>query len=716
MSRSTWIILGVVLALILDLIVILLLRQRRSKRGRSRGETPTELSPFEWVLHGLLSRLPPFPSLVVPERFKGIYVNDPLPLLMGASGIVLILTGWGVQNLTFEGEGGLLLIGLGVLMGVVSAAGSGTDAKSTRLLSWLTSRVGLQEYQGILILVAIGFSLAARFTAGNGKQALSPLHGAFWAAGILLVLLGTRPLSNPEDPRRSDPLQLLIVFGIAAAAFLIRAVNIDQLPTVMGGDEGAVGLEAWRFVTGSSENILGEGWFTFPAFYFWLASGFQRLLGPTVEGIRMISAVGGGLAVAATYWTVSRFFGRFAGWISAILLSGMHLHVMFSRLALNNIWDSFFIMLVLGAFWWGWMEGRSWGFILAGLGLGFAQYFYLTSRLIPLYLLLWIPFLHLEIPLRRRLRGVTLAGLVALVTILPLALFYLDNPNLFFARFIHVSNVNPKSFGELLEALRGGLGRVYLRQFQDTLLGFLWLPSLGFYRPGVALLRTVPAVLFLLGLLGSIRNIRKPGHSILVIVFFSALLVGTFSIEPPNSQRLTPYVPVLVAFMAVRMDMYRVGLSAITRRRLAEGILLLAAISITAADLVFLTGILKSRRGYGDESSFTSWELVPYLQSAPPGTKAYFIGADYMEGFYINPSLTYRLPHISGHDLIPPLDLEGDPSQIEEPWVFIILGHRYDLLGEIRAQYPGGDLDIHFREYGPEGFLLYSSPYLFGSP
>ncbi len=197
------------------------------------------------------------------------------------------------------------------------------------------------------------------------------------------------------------------------------------MPYVLSGDEGSAGLTAWEFRTGARDNLLSLGWFSFPALYFGLLSVSQAVFGRTAEAIRLVSALAGALTIPALYWMARQMFGRPAALAAAAWLGAFHVHVFFSRLAYNNIFDGLLFVLAAGGLWLGWQEGRRDGFLLAGLSLGLSQYFYTTARLTPIVLTIWVVLLAFHRrPDRARTSGLAAAGLAALAVFLPLGMLY----------------------------------------------------------------------------------------------------------------------------------------------------------------------------------------------------------------------------------------------------------------------------------------------------
>lgn len=282
-----------------------------------------------------------------------------------------------------------LLSGLGLLAfllaGRIAAYGPLRGRPSLlgqRVAGWLGVRVD----QLVLLALALPLAWLAYLAGGDRLHAWQPAAAALaWLLAIgAAVGGGYRRQAWAAIPRWEMGLALLL----ASAALLLRGLGLEELPATLSGDEGSAGLDAVRFAHGEANNLLGLGWFSFPAFYFAFQGAAVSLLGNTVTALRITSALGGALTVFALYWLARSLFGRATALMAATYLAGSHYHVHFSRIGLQNIWDGFFLVVVLWGVWSGWKEGRRLPLLIAGLALGLGHYFYVSMRVAPPLLLL----------------------------------------------------------------------------------------------------------------------------------------------------------------------------------------------------------------------------------------------------------------------------------------------------------------------------------------
>lgn len=76
--------------------------------------------------------------------------------------------------------------------------------------------------------------------------------------------------------------------------------------------------------------------------------------------------------------------GARAALLAAAVLAVLPIHLYFSRISLNLVEDSLFLVLVLWMLDRALVDGRRSDAVLAGLALGFSQYFYFGTRLLPI--------------------------------------------------------------------------------------------------------------------------------------------------------------------------------------------------------------------------------------------------------------------------------------------------------------------------------------------
>jgi len=667
----------VAIAILLDLVAVVTLRALRAPR---HPPAPQTVAPMD-APH--MSAAPSH-STGPGRSFAGKRLTALGSLAAGVATLGLAAT---LVQVTPHRTINLLLAILGTAL---------TSVGLTSLLSdggwgWLNvgaRRLGVRPVQLPLGILGVALALAARSAAGDGERAHLPIHGWLWASGVAFVVAGLWSAGERYPrPRRSRSM-LLGAAGLLAVSLAARAIDLNGIPYILGGDEGSLGLTAQQFITGARDNLLAAGWFSWPALHAWIVSRSQAVLGPTVAAIRWPSAVAGMLTVLATLWMARGMFGPRLGWLSAMALSASHVHLLFSRVAMNNVFDGLLLTTAIGGLWVAWSHNRRWAFLLTGLAVGLSPYFYATGRLLPLLLLAWIPFLHRARSWRTRAPGLTAMAVTASVTALPITLFNLARPEEFLAPLTRVSVFN----SVWLEA--NGLGTsptvgLIAREFSTTLLGFIARPLEGVYFPGIPYLDPLSAAFFLGGLALALLRIRRPQYAIVPVVVLATALTGAFSLGAPSSQRLVFAAPILALCAALPIDAAMAWARA-RKPRLGQPLSGLAVLAFLAACLYqawFFFGQAMPLARYSDVQGLVATELGRTLQRYPEGTPVYFVRPGPM-GFSTVPSLAYLAPHVHGQDLDWPAPTPSPPPASGVPMLWVTLPEQAGILAELEAEYP----------------------------
>jgi hypothetical protein len=291
--------------------------------------------------------------------------------------------------------------------------------------------------------------------------------------------------------------------------------------------------------------------------------------------------VAGSLAILATYAVIALIENRRAAILAAAIMTTYHFHIHWSRLGLNNIWDTLWVPLVLAAFAWGWQRKWSGGAVLSGMALGLSQYFYAGNKISLFLLAILVYSLWRKDPDRRRL-GVHLGKLAttAACVAAPLGAFALFNPQIYFSRV-------PAVMGWYPEAVRETTGRVnawleYLwHQLSHSFGAYVAYPDVtGFYRPGIPLLFGLASIIFLVGVILAVHSRRWMP---LAWLFFTTVLGSFIMRGAPSSSHFVVSIPGIVWLIALPLDL----LIARGRWKLAVAL----TVAIMVSDLVFYFGI-----------------------------------------------------------------------------------------------------------------------------
>lgn len=547
------------------------------------------------------------------------------------------------------------------------------------------------------IFFGIVLSLASRPAAGNDRIAHSPWHAVLWILGVGLVILGCWRKEDSSEYGGLDRQDIFLIGLFFIISFILRVAYLDVLPYSLTGDEGETGLYGLQFVEGLRNNLLDMGWNEFPALYFWLVSLAQRILGPTISAIRIVSVIGGSLSVIAVYWTSRQMFSRTHAFFAAAFLAGMHFHILFSRVAVNNIWDGLFLVLMIGGLWVAWRYNLRWSFILVGAAIGLSQFFYTTGHLIPVYTLLFVILLYFSSREKGRLPGIVAMALVALALVLPLGLYWLDNLHELIIPMRRVTLLSSVSIENYVNQTGQSALFLFGEQLKTTVLGLISEPIQGLYRPSTPMLLPISGMLFVTGCVISLVRFRNPRYSILLIGLLGPIFAGALSVEAPNSQRLlftTPLAAILVG-IALAEFVYLLQVAWPRQRSFISIIPITILAVIIAHSLSFFFSEAMPDQRFSDRGGLIAREISEFLKDKPAGTDVYIVGPAEI-GFYSIPSLPYLSPHVNGYDLFWPLENEQELPHPSENLILLFQPLTDDYYSEIRAFYPNAKLEAVF--------------------
>lgn len=602
----------------------------------------------------------------------------------------------------------MLLGGLFLLLGARAAARGAlpgwADGLITRLAAWLN----VAPVQIVLLVMAPAFAWLARLAAGDEALARhAALSLLAWLLAIAFVV-GGAVARGPRRPLNIDRRELILSAALFVVALALRAYRTTVYPDTFSGDEGSAGLFALDLLAGRANNLLGVGWFSFPALYFTVQSAAIALLGQTIEAIRLTSAVAGALTVPALYWLARSMFGRATAVLAAAYLAVSHYHIHMSRIALNNIWDGLFGTLAILGLWIGWKSGRRSAFILCGLALGLGQYFYVSIRILPVLFLVWaaVAFWRRREQFRRRFAGLVLAAVIALVIYLPLGLFFAANMDEFQAPMNRVTIFGDWMTGELARGERTQ-SEILLDQFVKGLMGFTHEPLRLLYNPGSPLLLTAAGLLFLMGVLWAFLNFNLR-YLLLLLLLLGAVAANTISRDPPSSQRYIMAMPMVAIFVATPLAQAMQWLRAQyprARVAVAAGGLVLFAL-VAAVDLDYYFNRVYDDYILGDLNTLVATEVAYFLRDKEPaGQQVFFFGFPRM-GYFSLSTIPYLAPEKRGQDIVEPLTGPPDLGLIE-PALFIFLPERLHELEYVRQSYPDGSYQEFFDDNGVLLFAVY---------
>lgn len=585
-------------------------------------------------------------------------------------------------------SGGLILAGLASFAGGVLL--SNKPLTLERSLSAPVKFLRVSSGQLLLLAAGLGLSIAAATLAGDDGLMKSPVPAMLcYLLGIGMVTAGAWQAGNLFGKNIRNA--LLWATGLTLIALALRIYNVGGMPIVMNGDEGTFAMQGVDFIDGKLTNIFITGPLSFPILSSWFISLPIRLLGRTITAARMMSVLVGSLTVGATYLVARRMFNHSVGLLTGIFLAFFHYQIQFSRLTVNNIWDGLSYVIVLGGLWAAWREEKRVYYAIAGLALGFSQYFYATSRVLVAVVLFYLGGLAIRNwpRFKRALPDLVIMGSTALVVFLPLGLFFLKHPDEFMAPLNRVG-LSPEWFAVTTRDM--GISPVALmwNQFKLSLLVYTDISFRTWYDSQTPMLLTIPAVLFFFGVL--LLFLRKKYSQAWLIGGWLGwiTITGTLSTDAPSAQRYlaaAPAIALLVGFgLKACTDLFMQFWPRWKRVWVALLVVLMAWTCWEEFQHYFLDYIPRS---FYDENTITANYVSSYVQGEPMGTEVCMFTEPLM-GYDSIPSLQYLAPNVLGNNCqYPPSE---ERPTLADHAVNVFFPNREDEMHALMDAYPGGEL------------------------
>ncbi|MCP4424243.1 MAG: hypothetical protein GY803_07125, partial [Chloroflexi bacterium] len=521
--------------------------------------------------------------------------------------------------------------------------------------------------------------------------------------------------------RRSSR-QLWLILAMLLAGFL-RFWQLDAMPPGLYHDEAYNGLDALALLRGDTFPQFYEGWELYvqdahadnppiptrwPLFFegnygreplhIYLMALSIWLLGATPLAIRAVPAAAGVLSVWTTYLATRAIFqdkkrelAETVPVLSTFALAVLFPAVHFSRFGLRAMVFVPVETLAVYFFWRGVGAGERGGrgageifwFVAAGAALGLGLYIYAAARLFPLlfagFALFW--FWQDRAALRRFWFPMALMAGAALVTAVPLLLFFAQYPYFFVFRIAYVAN---KGKG----AVEGKAWLTWLLNVGRVVRGLFWRGEahLRHNLPGRPYLDPIQAILFVAGTIyAALQKLNR--RTVFLLLWLILMLLPTImSGDAPHFGRMTGAAPVIAIFIGLGISVIRKRLSVsdnqVTVYRLLFTVFCLLSSALFTARDYFIR--YASHPQLAADFYLPDWNLGRYAAAQSPETSL-FLTPTQQEMATIYFALggdTERIRSYAGAgDLVP----MGPP---QTPIVYLVRPSAASSLGNLQAVFP----------------------------
>ncbi len=567
------------------------------------------------------------------------------------------------------------------------------------------------------------------------------------------------PNHHPALLSRKQVAFILLLILLVATFF--RFWRLEQMPPGFYHDEAYNGLDALSLTQGKTFPQFYEGWelyqndahadrpaveTKFPIFFegnygreplhIYLMALSIKLFGATTFAVRAVPAFFGVLAVLTTF-LAAREVGGLGGWgaeeqgswgvgglgrdgevvalVAAFVVAVLFPAVHFSRFGLRAMLFVPVETLAVFCFWKGlnsfqfsvfsfqFSGGRGrWALLwfgLAGFLIGGGLYVYAAARLFPLlfaaffFLLLWRERPYLQYLL---LPYLLMAG-VALLTALPLLIFFAQYPYFFLFRIAYVSN---KGAG----TVEGQPLLTWLQNVWRVFAGLFWLGEthLRHNLPGRPYLDPVQAIFFVTGIVSVLKKMLQPRIFFLLSWLIVMLLPTIMSGDAPHFGRMTGAVPIIAIFVGmgvVWLANWVIGLGKVAPKLVWAVLLaLLLATAVYSGYDYFVR--YANHPQIAADFYLPEWEMGQVAASYPAETLIYLSPTqEELATLYFAVSDPERVRNFAGEQGAVPAGIVGRPS------LYLIRPSDSTTLQNIQNRFPEGELGM-----GTETYLPYFVP------
>ncbi|MBC7227707.1 MAG: hypothetical protein H5T61_10810, partial [Thermoflexales bacterium] len=352
---------------------------------------------------------------------------------------------------------------------------------------------------------------------------------------------------------------------------------------------------------------------------------------------------------------------------------------------------------------------------LAGVLLGFSWYTYFGARLMTIIIGLYLAGCALGEGngfLARHGRGLIALAVGFALTLWPLALYYIAHPADFLSRYNQVSIFASGWLAREVSLTGKSAAALLLQQFWKSVSAFNVTPDPTFwYHPGVPLLDPVSGVFFILGLTVAFWQARRPGRGLLLLWFWTLILLGwTLTENPPSSQRGVGAIPVVAILTALglteTLGAFRRLIGDRPRFPLHISLFAVLLALISLVNLRFYFRVYTPRRVYGNPTAEVANVLCDVLEGREEIPPVYFDGAPIM--YWDFGAIAFRLRDVTGRNFsveeLPEVDLSRGA-------LFVVLAEKIADLNRLRDAFPGGTETFYSSEVdGRLMFAVYELP------
>ena len=414
-----------------------------------------------------------------------------------------------------------------------------------------------------------------------GLAATDQLHGvqlAAWTASVVALNAAWWPRGERLLEGVSAP-EIAAVAGLTALAWIARIYDLEHIPYGLYGDEGEFGLVGIPLLEGGRVPPFATAWDHHPTLFAWLQAAGMGVAGIDVGGVRLASALAGGLMVVPLYVLLRRGLGLWAAVAGCAFLATSPWQIHFTRLASNNAYVALFTTASMAALLLGVQRPRARTWVALGTFVGLGFYFGNKAVGIPAMVVGGALALASTrgAPIRGQWRLWLLATAAAAFVMAPQLLYWATHAEWYEAVAKHpdINMLDPGSFEEM------PLATLVRDQLERSVFAFHYFHDESAFRVvvDVPLLARAEAALHWIGLAVCLVLFRRPAPAMLTIWFWLGLCAILLAKRPPQGNHLIGMGAVPAALGGAAVHVLWAHLGAVRPLRRVRGPLLAVMIA-----------------------------------------------------------------------------------------------------------------------------------------
>jgi 4-amino-4-deoxy-L-arabinose transferase-like glycosyltransferase len=489
---------------------------------------------------------------------------DPIRITLGLMALVLLLGGQILLNTTpiedsIPIPGAAWVIGGGAALFILALLYRplpvfrkiSSKLENKGYVAWLSLSVSLA------VLAARSSYLFEKFGSTNYIPVVT-----IWLASALFFLMAFIPQRGSSFDWKgwlqTHWIELIIIGIIFLLGALFRFYKLGDLPKVIDGDEGLIGLFAQETISSRLSNPFAL-WENIGAIYLQAINIVIFWFGATPFSLRLLPATAGTLAILSTYLFAKQVAGKRVALIAAVLLAISHTHINFSRIAsVSYIQGTWLTPLVLYFLLSGLEKRSSWRTALAGVLLAIHMSIYLSAQIVVgmLSVYMLIAFLWLKDSFRPAWRQAVVFWAGFLILIIPEGSYIIRNPAEFLSRMNTDSAFSSGWLANQVLSTGKTTAQILLERVIHAFFSLIHYPTIDFYGSPIPMMSLISSILMILGLVYALIKTRSLKFLLLNGYFWGATIAIGIIATPPSadSYRMLVALPAAIIMAAFGLD------------------------------------------------------------------------------------------------------------------------------------------------------------------